>query len=388
MAITPTTPSRIFLSPPHWEREEELSALAAIRATVLDPSPELVYRFEEAFCALVGSSHAVALSSGTAALHLALITAGVGEGDDVMVPTFTFCASVNPILYVGARPILLDVSADTWHLDLDLLESELQGRDRAGKLPKALVLVHLYGQAADADAARVVCDRYGVTLIEDAAEALGADCNGRQAGTIGASGIFSFNNNKIVSAGGGGMLITEDRHMADRARKLATQARESARHYQHEEVGYNYRLSQILSAVGAAQLEKVEQRVAARRNVFERYRTALSELDGVHLAPGSPVGRSTRWLSCLLVDDAAPFDIHDVLAGLDAENIEARPLWKPMHQQPAYENCEVIGGAVADDLFARGLSLPSGSNLGEADQQRVVDALVDVYRQASRGVLS
>lgn len=329
--------------------------------------------FEAEFAALVGSPHAVALSSGTAALHLALIHLGVGPGDHVVVSTLTFAASANPVRYLGAEPVFVDSERRSWNMDPELLKEALADAARRGCLPKAVVLVHLYGQAADLDAIQSICARYGVPLVEDAAEALGATYHGCAPGTFGAAGIFSFNGNKIVTTSGGGMLVTADAALAAHARKLATQARDPAAHYEHSEIGYNYRLSNILAAIGRGQIRLLGDRVAARRRIFERYARDLGDLPGIGFMPEADWGRATRWLTVMTVEpEAFGADREAIRLALEAENIEARPVWKPMHMQPVFRDAEVWGGDVAQHVFEVGLCLPSGSSLEEADRERVV----------------
>ena len=365
--------SRIHLSPPHIGREEEAFVREAFETNWIAPVGPHVDAFEREFAAAVGAPHAVALASGTAALHLALRLTGVGEGDEVLVSTLTFSASVNPILYEGGAPTFIDSETTSWNLDPNLVEDVLTRRAAAGRLPKALVAVHLYGQAADLDPLVALCERYGVSLIEDAAEALGATYRGRTPGTFGKAGIFSFNGNKIITTSGGGMLVTADADLAAHVRKLATQAREAAPHYEHTEVGYNYRLSNVLAGIGRGQLRVLEDRVAARRHNAARYRALLGDLPGLAFMPEAPWGRCTRWLTCVTIDpEAAGTDREAVRLALEAEDVEARPVWKPMHLQPVFAGYEAVGGAVAERLFAHGLCLPSGSNLSEEDRLRVV----------------
>jgi dTDP-4-amino-4,6-dideoxygalactose transaminase len=335
---------------------------------------------EREFCELVGSRHAVALSSGTAALHLALILAGVERDDDVLVSSLTFSASVNPIVYLGARPVFIDSDRASWNLDPALFAEAVSERARRGRLPKCVVPVHLYGQSVDMAPVLEACGEYGIPVVEDAAEALGASYNGRSPGTLGRMGIFSFNGNKIITTSGGGMLVSDDEALIVRARKLATQARDVAPHYQHSEIGYNYRLSNVLAGIGRAQLQVLEDRVAARRRNFEYYSERLGDVPGIEFMPEAPWGRHTRWLTTLTIDPAAfEADRETVRMALEAENIEARPVWKPMHLQPVFARYEAIGGAVAEDLFERGLCLPSGSNLSEADLDRVVEVVRSVH---------
>ncbi len=374
---------RIFLSPPHIGDLELEFVREAFETNWVAPLGPHVDAFEKEFADYVGTAHAVALSSGTAALHLAMILAGVGQGDEVLVSTFTFSASVNPILYQGARPVFIDSETTSWNMDPGLLAEALEKRARVGRLPKAVVAVHLYGQCVDLDPIVEICLNYGVTLIEDAAEALGATYKGRSSGTFGKAGIFSFNGNKIITTSGGGMLVTDDPEWAAHARKLATQAREPAPHYEHKEVGFNYRMSNVLAGIGRGQLRLLEDRVAARRKNFTFYHAHLSKLPGIGFMPEAPWGRHTRWLTCITVDPKAfGADRETIRLALEAENIESRPLWKPMHLQPVFAGYETIGGEVAEGLFGTGLCLPSGSNLTESDLQRVVDVIRSIHQQS------
>ena len=364
--------ARLYLSPPHIGPEELALVTEAFDTNWVAPVGPHVDAFESEFAASTGAAHAVAVSSGTAALHLALRLVGVEAGDEVLVSDLTFCASVNPILYEGGVPVFVDSEWTSWNLDPNLVEDVLKARAAAGRQVKAIVPVHLYGQAADLDPLVELCERYGVTMVEDAAEALGATYKGRSPGTFGKAGIFSFNGNKIITTSGGGMLVTDDGALAAHARKLATQARDDAPHYQHSEIGYNYRLSNVLAGIGRGQLRVLGDRVDARRRVFEAYRQRLGHLPGVAFMPEAEWGRHTRWLTCLTIDpEAFGADREAVRLALEAENIEARPLWKPMHLQPAYEQYDVVGGAVSEALFADGLCLPSGSAMTEVDVDRV-----------------
>ena len=375
-----TVPEKIWLSTPHLGREEQELVADAFASNWIAPLGPHVDAFELEFAAAVGSRHAVALSSGTAALHLALICTGVGPGDEVAVSTLTFAASANPVRYVGATPVFIDAERESWNLDPALLAEWLERRAKNGRIPKALILTHLYGQSADLDPIIAACAKYGVLLHEDAAEALGSRYHGRHPGTFGRTGTFSFNGNKIITTSGGGMLVTDDEALARHARKLSTQAREPAPHYEHREIGYNYRLSNLCAAVGRGQLPKLEDRVAARRRNFAFYVSALGDLPGLTFAPEASWGRHTRWLSCLLVDPVRfGKDREQVRHALEAMNIEARPLWKPMHLQPVFAGCEIVGGEVAADLFDRGLCLPSGSNLTEAQLDRVTTVVRQVH---------
>ncbi|MFW5968617.1 MAG: DegT/DnrJ/EryC1/StrS family aminotransferase [Persicimonas sp.] len=365
---------RIYLSPPHLGEFEEEYVQEAFDTNWIAPLGPNVDAFEEEFREVVGAEHALALSSGTAGLHLALIEAGVGEGDEVMVSSLTFAASVNAIVYCGARPVLVDSERESWNVDPALVREALEERAKRGALPKALILVHLYGQCADIDPIVEACREYGVTVIEDAAEALGASYKGKAPGTFGASGVFSFNGNKIITTSGGGMLVSDDAELIEHARKLSTQARDEAPHYQHSEIGYNYRLSNVLAGIGRGQLRVLEDRVEARRGNFDYYREHLGDLPGLEFQPEAEWGRHTRWLTVLTIEpDAFGASREDVRLALEAENIEARPVWKPMHLQPVFEECEMIGGAVSEELFEKGLCFPSGSDLSRGDQDRVIE---------------
>ncbi len=328
--------------------------------------------FEAEFVSVVGVPHAVALASGTAAIHLALKVLGVGPGDEVLCSTLTFAASANPIVYEGARPVFIDCDEATWTMDPHLLREELAACAAAGRLPKAVVVVDLYGQSADYDPIAAACQEYGVPIVEDAAEALGATYKGRPVGRFGRVAAFSFNGNKIITTSGGGMLVSHDPVLVERARFFATQARDPAPHYEHSVIGYNYRLSNLLAAVGRAQLRVLAERVAARRANYERYRTLLEDLPGLSFMPEAPYGRCTRWLTCILISPSRfGASREEVRLALEAGNIEARPVWKPMHLQPVFRECRVRGGDVAARLFRDGLCLPSGSNLEGADIERV-----------------
>jgi dTDP-4-amino-4,6-dideoxygalactose transaminase len=370
------TDTRIYLSPPDVSDIERKLLLAAFDANWVAPVGPDLDAFEAQVAEQVGVRHAVALSSGTAALHLALTAAGVRRGDTVLVPSFTFAASANAVMYLGAQPVFLDSSADTWNVDPRLVAEELRLRAARGRLPRAVVAVDMYGQCADYEPLLVACDRYGVALIEDAAEALGATYRGRAAGSFGLAGVLSFNGNKIITTGGGGMLVTDDGRVATQARYLATQAREPVPHYEHRAVGHNYRLSNLLAAIGRGQVQRLDDLIAARRQTARFYRTALGDLPGLTFMPVADYGSPNWWLTCLLVDaETFGADRDRIIEHLGRQNIEARPAWKPMHLQPVFRDCVMRGGAVSADLFRRGLCLPSGSALTDHDRQRVVDAV-------------
>jgi dTDP-4-amino-4,6-dideoxygalactose transaminase len=372
---------RIYLSPPHMSGLEQEFVAEAFATNWVAPVGPHVEAFEREFCEVTGARHAAAVSSGTAALHLALRLVGVGPGDAVFVSTFTFAASVNPIVYLGGEPVFIDSEAASWNMDPALLAEALNARARIGRLPKAVVVVHVYGQSADLEAILSACAEYEVPIVEDAAEALGATYRGRAPGTYGRVGAFSFNGNKIITTSGGGILVSADGDLVDHARKLATQARDPAPHYQHSEVGYNYRLSNVLAGIGRGQLRVLEERVAARRRNFEAYQQALAGLPGIRFAPEAPWGRHSRWLTTLTIEPREfGRDREAVRLALEAHNIEARPLWKPMHLQPVFRGLDSVGGVVAGDLFEKGLCLPSGSNLTPEELGRVTDVIVGMPR--------
>ena len=367
---------RIYLSPPHLGSAERGFVAEAFDSNWVAPLGPNVDAFELELAEYTGTSHAVALSSGTAGLHLALLLAGVEPGDVVLGSDLTFVASANAVLYSGAEPVFVDSERDSWNLDPELLADELRRRASTGRLPAAVVVVHVFGQSANLDPILGSCAEFGLPVVEDAAEALGATYRGKSVGTFGRLGVFSFNGNKIITTSGGGMLVTEDSELADRARKLATQSREDAAHYEHDEIGYNYRLSNILAGVGRGQLQVLEERIATRRNIYDFYRQHLGDLPGIEFMPEAPWGRHTRWLTTLTIDpESFGADREQLRLALEQQNIEARPVWKPMHMQPLFSGCEFVGGGVSEELFSRGLCLPSGSNMTDGDLERVVSAI-------------
>jgi dTDP-4-amino-4,6-dideoxygalactose transaminase len=375
---------RIYLSPPHMGPIERELLLDAFDSNWVAPLGPHVDAFEREFAEKVGVPHASALSSGTAALHLALLLVGVKPGDEVITSSLTFAATANAVTYVGARPVFIDCSRETWNLDPTLVAEELEQCARAGRRPAAVIAVDLYGQCADLLPITEACARYGIPLIEDAAEALGATYRGRPAGSHGAIGVFSFNGNKVITTSGGGMLVSQRQDWVDRARFLASQARDPAAHYEHSHIGFNYRLSNLLAAVGRGQLRVLDGHVSKRRAHNAFYREALGKALGVEFMPLADYGEPTCWLTCIVIDPPAfGATREDVRRHLDAHGIEARPVWKPMHLQPAFAGCRVRGGQVAADLFARGLCLPSGSSLTSAQREFVVKTLLSTPRVLS-----
>lgn len=340
--------------------------------------------FEEEFGRLV-NAHALALSSGTAAMHLGLRALGVGAGDDVFCPTLTFVATANPIVYLGARPVFLDCEPSSWNLDPQILGDALKDRARQNRLPRAVIVVHLFGQSADMEPIMELCREYDVPLLEDAAEALGASYKGRPVGTMGELGVFSFNGNKVITTTGGGMLVSAKEELIARARFWSTQARDPGIAYVHSEMGYNYRMSNVLAGIGRGQLLVLNERVARRREIAFRYRDAFASVPGIELMPQASYGVHANWLSCFLIDEASfGIDRDRLVDTLREASIEARPVWKPMHLQKLYSEAERYGGEVAEDLFRRGICLPSSSNMSDDEQALVIDVVKSsAYRAVS-----
>lgn len=369
---------RIYLSPPHLGRHELNYLHKAVEDNWVAPLGPNVDGFEADICAAVGVPHCVALNSGTAALHLGLLLLGVGPGDEVLCPSFTFVATANAIAYCGATPVFVDSEADTWNMCPARLREAIENRIQHGKKPRALLLVHLYGMPARLPEILALAQEFDLPVLEDAAEALGAQWQRQPLGSFGRVGVFSFNGNKILTTSGGGALVTHDKALAERARFLATQAKDPAPHYQHSVVGYNYRLSNLLAGIGRGQMELLPDRVKRRREIFNWYREHLAGLPGLAVAPApEPTGSlSNRWLTTILLDPATTAATPEtVRQHLEKYNIESRPLWKPMHLQPLFAGAPMYGGAVCADLFARGLCLPSGTALGDEELRRVAKAL-------------
>ena len=370
---------RLHLSGPDVGAVERAALLRAFDSGWIAPvGPELV-AFEAELSEITGWPGSVALSSGTAALHLALLALGVGDGDDVLVPTATFVASANAVRYVGARPCFIDSESASWNISPELLDRELADRARHGRLPAAVIVVDLYGQCADYDQIVPMCRRYDVPIIEDAAESLGATHRQRPAGTLGDIGVFSFNGNKIVTTSGGGALVAPSVGLADRVRHLATQSRVAARHFEHDEVGYNYRLSNLLAGLGRAQLSRLTEMSGRRRAISDTYRAALAPAtfggdEVIEFMPIAPWGLWNGWLTCAVVESTERRD--ELIRALDAADIESRPLWKPMHLQPVFGDAPALVDGTAERLFDRGICLPSGSALSDGDVERVIATAV------------
>jgi dTDP-4-amino-4,6-dideoxygalactose transaminase len=350
--------------------------LEAFDSNWIAPTGPDIDAFESEVAEKTGVAHAVALSSGTAALHLALLLAGVERGDEVLVPSLTFIASAAAVTYLGAHPVFIDCSPESWNLDPDLVEDVLSEMAAVGRLPAAVITVDLYGETADYAALESLCQRFGVPLIEDSAEALGATYRGQAAGSFGVAGVFSFNGNKIITTSGGGMLVTQSRQLAERARHLATQAREPFSHFEHTTVGYNYRLSNLLAALGRAQLRGLDTRVERRKQIDAAYAEALGGLPGISLMPRTAAGTGNYWLTCILIDpEIFGTDREGVRLTLETADIESRPTWKPLHLQPAFSDATFVGPGHCAHVFDRGLCLPTGSSLSPTDQSRVIEII-------------
>ncbi|MDZ5473326.1 aminotransferase class I/II-fold pyridoxal phosphate-dependent enzyme [Bacillus sp. 31A1R] len=374
------TNNRIFLSSPHMSGEEIKYVNEAFESNWIAPLGPNVDAFERELASYVGVNEAVALSSGTAAIHLALILLGVEKGDTVFCSTLTFVASANPIRYQGAEPVFIDSEPDTWNMSPEALEKAFREANLNNTLPKAVIIVNLYGQSAKMDELVPICRKYNVPIIEDAAESLGSTYKGKASGSLGDFGVFSFNGNKIITTSGGGMLVSNHASQLQTARYLATQARDPAPHYQHSQTGYNYRLSNVLAGIGRGQLEVLDSRILARRRIFRTYEENLSDLPGVQFMPELENTFSNRWLSALTINELeSGVSIKELLFALEEENIEARPVWKPLHLQPLFQNNKYYSHydveSISNKLFYSGICLPSGSNMTFENQMRVIKCI-------------
>ena len=368
---------KIWLSSPNMGENELKYVEEAFDTNWIAPLGPNVDQFEIEMSNYLGIRYGAALSSGTAAIHLALIILGVKSEDEVLCQSFTFSATANPIVYQDAKPIFIDSEKDTWNIDPVLLEKAIKDRiEKVGKKPKAVMIVHLYGQSAKVNEISEICNRYEIPLIEDAAEALGSSFNGRKLGTFGDIGILSFNGNKIITTSGGGMLVSYNEEHIKKAKFLATQARDDAPHYEHSQIGYNYRMSNILAGIGRGQLEILENRVAQKRKIFQRYYDELGMIDGIEFQPELQNSIGNRWLTAIIID---PIKIgktrEDIRLELLKHNIESRPLWKPMHLQPVFNDYESYTNGVSEELFKDGLCLPSDTNMTDEDQDRVISII-------------
>ena len=366
---------RIFLSPPHLSGAETTLVADAFASNWIAPLGPFVDRFEREIGEFLGGKHVCALSAGTAALHLGLLILGVQPGDRVYCSDFTFSASCNVIRYCGAEPVFIDSEAASWQMDPDLLRQKLAEDAKRGKLPKVVIVVDLYGIPADFARIAPICAEYGIPILEDSAEALGSSRDGKLCGTFGAISGFSFNGNKIITTSGGGALISDSPEFVQRARFLATQAREKMPFYHHKTIGYNYRLSNLLAAVGCGQMTVLRDRIQRRRAIFQRYRERLGDIDAISWMPEPDGAVSNKWLTVIRIDPATHKSPEDIRLALEAKNIETRWAWKPMHLQPVYESCECVGGTCCEEIFSSALCLPSGSSLTDDEQDHVCEAL-------------
>ena len=383
MKLNTHTKPTVWLSSPHLSGAELSFVEEAFATNWVAPLGPHVDAFETELAGYVGRRYAAVLSSGTAAIHLSLVLLGVSSGDVVLCQSFTFAASASPILYQGATPVFIDSEPDTWNLCPEALETAIRHYIRQNKKPKAVVGVHLYGMPARMDEILALCERYDIPFVEDAAEALGASYAGRKCGNFGACSILSFNGNKIITTSGGGALLADDEALIQKAKFLATQARDAAPHYQHSQLGYNYRMSNVLAGIGRGQLAVIEERVAQRRHNFEVYQAELGQERGVSFLLEPDGFHTNRWLSCLLINPAESGGVgrEDLRLHLAQQAIESRPLWKPMHMQPLFQEAPYFGGQVAERLFEQGLCLPSGSNLTDTDRTRVVEGIREVLKR-------
>jgi dTDP-4-amino-4,6-dideoxygalactose transaminase len=393
--------NRIFLSPPHMSGKELSFVKEAFDSNYVAPLGPQVDAFEREFSEYTGIAHCVALASGTAAMHLAVWYLGIGPGDEVFASTLTFIGSVTPIVFEGAIPVFIDADRTSWNMDPDLLEEKLETCNKKGRLPKAVIPTDLYGQCCDYDRIYNMCEKYGVPVIVDSAEAMGAYYltqrrkAGKHAGFGAKAAVFSFNGNKIMTTSGGGMLASEDKALIDKARFWSQQARESFAHYEHVEIGYNYRMSNIVAAIGRGQIQVLDERVKRRREIFNCYREVLEDVSGIGFMPEPEWSRSNRWLTVILITpEIFGSDREDVRLALEKENIESRPVWKPMHLQPVFDMsgerktmnrekrfaARMVGGDVSEDLFQRGLCLPSGTAMTDTNLDRVIKAVLKCRR--------
>ena len=371
---------RIYLSSPTMHGKEQEFVKEAFDTNWVAPLGPNVNGFEKELAEYVGTDHAAALDSRTAAIHLALKLAGVKAGDIVFVPTLTFSATCNPVAYEKAVPVFIDSEVDTWNMSPEALEKAFEKYPS----PKAVIVVHLYGTPAKLNEITAICKKYGTILIEDAAESLSSTYRGKQTGTFGKFGIYSFNGNKIITTSGGGMLVSEDGELIQRARFLSTQARDPARHYQHSQIGYNYRMSNVTAGIGRGQLLSLEEHKRLKKAIYEKYREAFSDLDEIRMNPLNPEGDANCWLSCMTIAKGSKVTKDMVLDALEEENIEARPIWKPMHLQPVFADCDFItlyegGKSLSEDIFDRGLCLPSDIKNTDEDMERIIRIIRELF---------
>ena len=383
--IEKKTNKRLYLASPHMGGEEIRYIEEAFDTNWIAPLGPNVDRFQEEIADYVGIKAALALSSGTAAIHMAIKLLGISKGDLVFCSSLTFVASCNPIIYENAEPVFIDSEPESFNMSPIALEKAFKYYEKLGKTPKAVIVVHLYGQSADMDKIVDICNRYNVPIIEDAAESLGAIYKGKQTGTIGKYGIYSFNGNKIITTSGGGMLVSNDVNGINKAKFLATQAKDQARHYQHSELGYNYRMSNVVAGIGRGQLRVLQDRIDKKKEIYEKYKNKFSEIEEIQMQPIREHGESNYWLSVITLDKNCKVNPLDIILALEDENIESRPVWKPIHIQPYYERYKFFYHneddevSVAEDIFNRGVCLPSDTKMTEEDQERVIDIIKSLF---------
>lgn len=375
---------RIYLSSPHMGGEELKYINEAFDTNWVAPLGPNVNNFEKEICKYTGAKYATALVSGTSAIHLALKCLGVGEGDVVFCSTLTFSATANPIIYQGAEPVFIDSDYKTWNMCPIALQKAFDDAKKNNKMPKAVIVVNLYGQSADYDALKAICDKYNVPIIEDAAESLGATYKGKQTGTIGDIGIYSFNGNKIITTSGGGMMVSNNEEYTKKALFWATQARENERHYEHKEIGFNYRMSNVVAGIGRGQIKVLNERIAKKKEIFETYKEAFKDVDDIDMMNVCDFGESNYWLSVATINEDSKVKPLDIITALEKENIESRPVWKPMHMQPVFKDCKFFSSleeySVSEDLFNRGICLPSDTKMNDEDMKNIIRIINDLWR--------
>lgn len=374
---------RIYLSSPHMGGEELKYINEAFESNWVAPLGPNVSNFEKELCEYTGSKYATALSSGTGAIHLALKCLGIGKGDIVFCSTLTFAATVNPIIYEGAEPVFIDSNYETWNMCHIALEKAFDDAIKNDKLPKAVIIVNLYGQSADYDKLKPICDKYNVPIIEDAAESLGATYKGKQTGTIGDIGIYSFNGNKIITTSGGGMMVSNNEEYTKKALFLATQSRENEIHYEHKEIGYNYRMSNICAGIGRGQLKVLNERIAKKKEIYEFYKKSFEDIDDIEMMNICDYGKSNYWLSVCTINKGSKVKPIDIIKALEKENIESRPVWKPMHLQPVFEKYKFFSGlkrgSVSEDLFESGICLPSDTKIDNKSLSNIIKVILELF---------
>ena len=374
---------RIYLASPHMGGEEMKYINEAFETNWVAPLGPNVTEFEKEMCEYTGAKAATALVSGTSAIHLALKCLGVGEGDVVFCSTLTFSATANPIIYQGAEPVFIDSEYETWNMCPKALQKAFDDAEKCGKMPKAVVVVNLYGQSADYDKLKAICDKYNVPIVEDAAESLGATYKGKQTGTIGDIGIYSFNGNKIITTSGGGMMVSNNEDYNKKALFWATQSREAERHYEHKELGFNYRMSNVVAGIGRGQLKVLNDRIAKKKEIYEAYKEGFKEIEDIKMMNIADFGEPNYWLSCMTINEDSKVKPLDIILALEKENIESRPVWKPMHMQPFFKNYKFFsvkeGLSVSEDLFSRGLCIPSDTKIDEKDMNNILQIIKSLF---------